>query len=467
MMGDDRLCEPAKPVEFLDVYLGDNLRPHPGVHLRETGDRQDPLQPWGEQTWPSYSPDSVRQDAYPGASSPEPMHLGIGPSQDEARQQSESSRSPRDSQPLGSPRQSQSTSTQVVFWAGILQAQMCVLDLEEELEKTEGLRAELRCCLPTAPTDLPAFPSSPVAPQDPGPAVDMDVDEDEALGEDGSRPEGDDQNPGWLREGTPDSSPEWGAEEESLFFDNPLFLESPCSDTSASETHFSWGFSDCCADVTTGPQSPQSPELPPPGGRVPWQLGSETDPEDTENPGGPTTPPFPVPIYRLHTSAWATVDAATEGIPTAPSSQRESEAPLEDSLDLIQSAASCEDKALTWEIGQVGSDSSTTPNPVQPWALPSPEGWQREEVPSWPLEPLSSQDRGEIRGSGKLGGWRLWDWEWGQRTFLDPGVSLRGHLGLCRNQADLGLNPASASGIPSIQEVLKYSSCSSRCGLVG
>uniref|UniRef100_A0A8D2A1Q7 Pleckstrin and Sec7 domain containing 4 n=1 Tax=Sus scrofa TaxID=9823 RepID=A0A8D2A1Q7_PIG len=395
MMGDDRLCEPAKPVEFLDVYLGDNLRPHPGVHLRETGDRQDPLQPWGEQTWPSYSPDSVRQDAYPGASSPEPMHLGIGPSQDEARQQSESSRSPRDSQPLGSPRQSQSTSTQVVFWAGILQAQMCVLDLEEELEKTEGLRAELRCCLPTAPTDLPAFPSSPVAPQDPGPAVDMDVDEDEALGEDGSRPEGDDQNPGWLREGTPDSSPEWGAEEESLFFDNPLFLESPCSDTSASETHFSWGFSDCCADVTTGPQSPQSPELPPPGGRVPWQLGSETDPEDTENPGGPTTPPFPVPIYRLHTSAWATVDAATEGIPTAPSSQRESEAPLEDSLDLIQSAASCEDKALTWEIGQVGSDSSTTPNPVQPWALPSPEGWQREEVPSWPLEPLSSQDRGD------------------------------------------------------------------------
>lgn len=330
MMGDDRLCEPAKPVEFLDVYLGDNLRPHPGVHLRETGDRQDPLQPWGEQTWPSYSPDSVRQDAYPGASSPEPMHLGIGPSQDEARQQSESSRSPRDSQPLGSPRQSQSTSTQVVFWAGILQAQMCVLDLEEELEKTEGLRAELRCCLPTAPTDLPAFPSSPVAPQDPGPAVDMDVDEDEALGEDGSRPEGDDQNPGWLREGTPDSSPEWGAEEESLFFDNPLFLESPCSDTSASETHFSWGFSDCCADVTTGPQSPQSPELPPPGGRVPWQLGSETDPEDTENPGGPTTPPFPVPIYRLHTSAWATVDAATEGIPTAPSSQRESE--VSDSL---------------------------------------------------------------------------------------------------------------------------------------
>ncbi|XP_047622119.1 PH and SEC7 domain-containing protein 4 isoform X1 [Phacochoerus africanus] len=395
MMGDDRLCEPAKPVEFLDVYLGDNLRPHPGVHLRETGDPQDPLQPWGEQTWPSYSPDSVRQDAYPGASSPEPVHLGIGPSQDEARQQSESSRSPRDSQPLGSPRQSQSTSTQVVFWAGILQAQMCVLDLEEELEKTEGLRAELRCCLPTAPTDLPAFPSSPVAPQDPGPAVDVDVDEDEALGEDSSRPEGDDQNPGWLREGTPDSSPEWGAEEESLFFDNPLFLESPCSDTSASETHFSWGFSDSCADVTTGPQSPQSLELPPPGGRVPWQLGSETDPGDTENPGGPTTPPFPVPIYRLHTSAWATVDAATEGIPTAPSSQRESEAPLEDSLDLIQSAASCEDKALTWEIGQVGSDSSTTPNPVQPWALPSPEGWQTEEVPSWPLEPLSSQDRGD------------------------------------------------------------------------
>uniref|UniRef100_A0A8C3YGY5 PH and SEC7 domain-containing protein 4 n=1 Tax=Catagonus wagneri TaxID=51154 RepID=A0A8C3YGY5_9CETA len=390
MMGDDGLCEAPEPLEFLDICLGDNLRPPPGAHLRETGDSQDPLQPWGQQPWPSDPPGSARRDAHPGASSPEPTCLGIGPSQGGAGRKSASSGSPRDSQPQGSPRQAQSTSTQVVFWAGILQAQMCVLDLEEELEKTEGLRAELRGCLPVALAGLPAFPSGPGGPRDSGPPVDMD--EDEASGEDSSGPEAEDRTPGWPREGVPDSSPEWGAEEESLFFDNPLFLESPCSDTSASETHFAWGFSDSWADVTTEPQSPQSLEPPPPGGRVPWQLGAEPDPGDTADPGRCPTPPFPVPAYRLHTSLWAAVDAATEGVPTAPPGQGESETPLGDSLDLAPSAARCVDKALTWETGQVGSDSSP-PHPHP--ALPSPEGWQPEEVPSWPPEPLSSQDRGD------------------------------------------------------------------------
>ena len=192
------------------------------------------------------------------------MHLGSGSSQERAGQKTTSPGSSRDSQPLGSPGQSQSTSTQVVFWAGILQAQMCVLDLEEELEKTEGLRAELRCCIPAAPEDLPTFPSSPVGSRNSGLLPSPPVDADEASGEDSSGPEGETQNPAWPREGALDLSPEWSAEEESIFFDNPLFLESPCSDASASETHFSWGFSDSYVDVRTGPWSlhPREAECP-------------------------------------------------------------------------------------------------------------------------------------------------------------------------------------------------------------
>lgn len=373
-MGDDRLSEHPEPVEFLNIYLGDNLQPHPGVHLRETCGHPDPPKPCGEQIFASDPPDSARQDAPPRGSSTEATHLGSGSSQ-------------------GDLRQSQSTSTQVVFWAGILQAQMCVLDLEEELEKTEGLRAELRCCLPPAPTDLPTFSSSPVGPRDlglrPGPPV------EEALGEDSSGPEGENQNLVWPGKGTPDSSPEWGAEEESVFFDNPLFLDSPCSDASASEERFSWGFPDFPADVRTGTQSPQTLEPPVPGGGVPWELEGEPGLGDgTSDSSGHTTPPFPVPIYRPHSLSWAAGDAA-DGAPAVPPGQGENESFLGDSLGPTPSTASCADKALTWEIGQVGSDPRPATPPVQPWALPSPESSHPEACPSWPQVPLTSQHRGD------------------------------------------------------------------------
>uniref|UniRef100_A0A8C6CN12 PH and SEC7 domain-containing protein 4 n=1 Tax=Moschus moschiferus TaxID=68415 RepID=A0A8C6CN12_MOSMO len=310
-MGDDGLCGHPRPVEILDICLGDNLQPHLETHLGETCGHPEPLEPHREQTCASVPPDAVRPDVCPQGSSPEPT--GNGSSQD---------------RPLGSPGQSQSTSTQVVFWAGILQAQMCVLDLEEELEKTEGLRAELRCCIPAAPADLPTFPSSPVSPRNSGLLPSPSMDADEASGEDSSGPERETQNPAWPREGTLDLSPEWSAEEESIFFDNPLFLESPCSDTSASEAHFSWGFSDSYVDVRTGPQSPQTLEPPPSGGRVPWELDGEPDLEEsTAESSGHTTPPFPVPTYRPHSFSWVVVDTP-EGAPTAPSSQEETEAVL-------------------------------------------------------------------------------------------------------------------------------------------
>nr|XP_035947515.1 PH and SEC7 domain-containing protein 4 isoform X4 [Halichoerus grypus] len=365
-MGDDRLSEHPKPMEFLNLHLGDNLQPGPGAHLRETCSLPDPPEPRGEQTWASEPPE--RPDALP-SSQGEPRHKAAPPG------------SPGNSHPLGNPRQSQSTSTQVVFWAGILQAQMCVLDLEEELEKTEGLRAELRCCLPAAPVELPPFPSSPAGPRSSGLHPSSPV--EAAQRGDSSGPEGENQHSVWPREGGTDSSPEWGAEEESVFFDNPLFLESPSSDTSASGARFSWGLSD-----SHEPQCPQILEPPLPGGEVLWELASEPGLGDgAADYSGRTTPSFPVPTYKPHSFSWTVEDEATKGTPEAPPDSGESETSLADSLDPAPPAASCVDKALAWETGQVGSDPSSA-------ALPSPEGWQTEEGPSWPQVPLISQDRG-------------------------------------------------------------------------
>ncbi|XP_032208622.1 PH and SEC7 domain-containing protein 4 [Mustela erminea] len=398
MMGDDRLSEHPKPMEFLNLYLGDNLQTGPGAHPRDTCSLPDPPGPHGEQTWALEPPSSTKPDAPPGGSSMEPLHLGSSSSQEEPRHKVAPPESPGNNHPLGSPRQSQSTSTQVVFWAGILQAQMCVLDLEEELEKTEGLRAELRCCLPAAPVELPAFPSSPAGPQGSGLHPSSPVDDspvDEVPGGDSSGTEGENQHSLWPREGRTDSSPEWGAEEESLFFDNPLFLESPCSD-SASGARLSWGLSDSCMDGGPKPECPQILEPPLPGGGVLWELDSELDlGAGTADSSGHTTPPFPVPTYKPHSFSWPVVNEATKGTPEAPPDCGETETSLGDSLGPAPSAASGVDKVLTSETGQVGSDPSSARHLVQPWALPSPEGWQTEEGPSWPGVPLISQDQGD------------------------------------------------------------------------
>ncbi|XP_015355263.1 LOW QUALITY PROTEIN: PH and SEC7 domain-containing protein 4 [Marmota marmota marmota] len=366
MMGDRRLPDHPQPVELLNLYLGDNLQPHPGVCQRETHGQPGPPEPCGGHTWALDSPETSRPDAPARVSGVEPAHVG----------RCSSPGTPGGSCPTGSPRPNHSSSTQVVFWAGILQAQMCVLDLEEELEKTEGLRAELRCCVPS---------SSPGLPGDrdlrPSPAVEEDS------GEDSSGPEGESQ--AWALEGAADSSPEWGAEEESLFFDNPLFLESPCSDTSASGECFSWGFSDSCLDVRTRPHSPQALEPRLLGGTGPRELGSEPDLKgSTAESSGCATPPFPVPSYKLHTSCWA-----IHGAPTAPAAQ-EGETSLEDQPRLASPAVPYEDRALAWETAHHGADLSPATHPVQPSEPPTPEACQTEEDLSWPQEPLISQDRG-------------------------------------------------------------------------
>lgn len=293
-MGDSRRPDRPQPVELLNLYLGDNLQPHRGACQRETHGQPGPPEPCRGRTWALDSPESTGPDASAGVSGVEPARAGSRSSPG----------APGGSCPTGSPQQNQSSSTQVVFWAGILQAQMCVLDLEEELEKTEGLRAGLKCCIPSAPPGLPGDGGLR-----PSPAVEEDS------GEDSSGPEG--ENRAWPKEGTADSSPEWGAEEESVFFDNPIFLDSPCSDTSASGEHFSWGFPESCLDVRTRPHSPQTLEPLLLGGSGPWELGSEPDlGGSTAGSSGRSTPPFPVPSYKPHPSCWA-----TQGAPTVPVAQ--------------------------------------------------------------------------------------------------------------------------------------------------
>ncbi|XP_006156732.1 PH and SEC7 domain-containing protein 4 isoform X2 [Tupaia chinensis] len=384
MMGDDRPSDHFQPVEFLDICLGDNLQPYPGTCSRENGSSPNSPEPCGEKSWafdPPEPPESTRQDAPFWDAGVEPTHLESCSFQRESKQTETSQGMSGDSCPVESPRQNQSTSTQVVFWAGILQAQMCVLDLEEELEKTEGLRAGLRRCVPTLPADSPG--DVDLHPTPPAEAN---------LVEDSSGSEG--ENQVWPRVGTPGSSPEWGAEEESVFFNNPLFLETPCSETSVPEECFSWGFPDSHVDMRTGSDSPHTLEPSLPEDTVTWELGNTLDLGDSSaDSGGCTTPPFPVPTYRPHT-CWVSV-AADEEAPAAPSLQEGSETSLEDRLGPAPCAAPCVDKALTWETGHTGSNLSRATHPVQLWDPPSPEDWQTEEGPSWPQRPLISHARGE------------------------------------------------------------------------
>nr|XP_021518678.1 PH and SEC7 domain-containing protein 4 isoform X3 [Meriones unguiculatus] len=344
MMGDNRPLDHLRHMEFLNICLEDNLQPCPGTCPSEICSHPGPDEPCQEYAWPFDPPQSTRPDAHHGNSGMEPTRLEDCSFQGEARKTPASLRSVGDSCPLGSPQQNQSSSTQVVFWAGILQAQMCVLDLEEELEKTEGLRAELRCCIPPSSKDflgdVDLSPSLPTADEDP---------EDDSSG-----PE--EENQTWPKGQMPGSSPEWGAEEDSIFFDNPLFLESPCSDTSAEGECFSWGY----PDGKTWPHSPETLDSPLQEGTGLWRPGSELClGSNTADHGGCTTPPFPVPPYKMHPCMAL---GSTEEAPTVP-------------------------------LDQKGEDSQT-PQSLSDLAPPILENLQTEDS-SWPQELLISQNRGE------------------------------------------------------------------------
>lgn len=386
MMGDH-----LRPMECLNICLEDNLQPCPEAYPSEIHGHPGPSEPCQEHTCPFDPPESARPDAPHGNYGVESTHLENCLVQVQARQASASLRSLEDNSSLGSPQQNQSSSTQVVFWAGILQAQMCVLDLEEELEKTEGLRAELRCCIPPPSKDLLGDEGlSPSRPE-----------EDEDSGDDSSGPE--EENQTWPREKIPGSSLEWGAEEDSIFFDNPLFLESPCSDTSTEGECFSWGYPNSHPDMKTWHQSPQTLDSPLQKGTGLWRQENELDlGSDTADHGGCSTPPFPVPSYKMHPCLAL---GSTEGDPTVPPDQ-EGETSCEDDLGHGSPKAPFVDHELIQESDNFEFDlRPATTHPVQPWGSqtsqslsdltqPILEDLQRED-PSRSQETLISQNRGE------------------------------------------------------------------------
>uniref|UniRef100_A0A6I8P8V0 PH and SEC7 domain-containing protein 4 n=1 Tax=Ornithorhynchus anatinus TaxID=9258 RepID=A0A6I8P8V0_ORNAN len=203
----------------------------------------------------------------------------------------------------GRPRGSSSSSAQVMFWAGILQAQMCVLDLEEELEKTEGFREELRRCLSSSA-------KAPDSPRDPSPGAQPPLNIMEDSEEDASETE---EGRGGCGEESEGLYPEWGEEEESLFFDNPIFLESPDSDVGVSEELLFWGPAE--GEVDPGPavkeeETPQGcPRMGSPGllqgEPMAWHLETEQRRADTDaEPDSESPPPLPVPTYKSHFHSW-------------------------------------------------------------------------------------------------------------------------------------------------------------------
>ncbi|XP_040601226.1 PH and SEC7 domain-containing protein 4 isoform X2 [Mesocricetus auratus] len=389
MMGDNRPLEDLRPMEFLNVHLEDNLQPCPGTRPNEIRDHPGPSEPCQEHTWPFDPPESSRTDAHHGSSGVETARLGSCSFEGETRQTPASLCSVGDNCPLGSPQQQNpSSSTQVVFWAGILQAQMCVLDLEEELEKTEGLKAELRCCIPPPTKDFLS---------DVGLSPSLPKEEDEDPGDDSSEPE--EEKQAWPREQMSGSSPEWGAEEDSIFFDNPLFLESPDSDTSTEGECFSWGCPDSHPDMK--PHSPQALHSSLQEGT--GLSGSELDlGSHTADHRECVTPPFSVPSYKLHPCLAL---RSTEGAPTVPPDQ-EGETPqslsdlappiLEDhsrpqepliSQNGGEKDAGCFQEPMLCTLAPWGSQASSL-EPSGPSPVASQEGSPQIELhsPKWPQD---------------------------------------------------------------------------------
>uniref|UniRef100_A0A8D0G6N7 Pleckstrin and Sec7 domain containing 4 n=1 Tax=Sphenodon punctatus TaxID=8508 RepID=A0A8D0G6N7_SPHPU len=138
--------------------------------------------------------------------------------------------------------ESKSNAAQALFWASILQAQMCVLDLQGEIDKQEGPVGELNN-FPHNPVETPS--SEQMVPGSQGltnsheallieesPIADSDSDEEECS-------ERQEEDEGLSSDG--DSGEE---EEECLFYNNPLFQETPHSTgTSASEGPTFWDHS--------------------------------------------------------------------------------------------------------------------------------------------------------------------------------------------------------------------------------
>ncbi|CAM2108691.1 unnamed protein product [Caretta caretta] len=185
---------------------------------------------------------------------------------------------------------------QALFWAGILQAQLCVLDLQGELEKQEEPVAELSSwsrgpenaqrCAPTAQ----GLPIS-WEPLDERAATASDSDDGQEAG------------PGRQEEESLSSEEEEEEEEQCLFYNNPLFQESPCpTGPSPSDSPALWSTAEGY-HAGSSDETHRAPQDEPVSGsqreEVLWCPLAEAD-----EPGAEDEVPCDVPAYTTHCSTW-------------------------------------------------------------------------------------------------------------------------------------------------------------------
>lgn len=180
---------------------------------------------------------------------------------------------------------SSSNSTQALFWASILQAQMCVMDLQGEIDKQK--ETENIPCL--SPEKMPATPAPQGFTESHEPLLlDSDSEESEDLSERVEEEEG--------------SSEEEDEEVEYLFYNNPLFQESPHpTRTTSFEGQTLWSHPEERAQM-------EDEEGLLDDGLVPqkkdddlfYQTSVATSPETLDSPSLPELTSAPIPTYMPH-----------------------------------------------------------------------------------------------------------------------------------------------------------------------
>ncbi|EMP26279.1 PH and SEC7 domain-containing protein 4 [Chelonia mydas] len=210
---------------------------------------------------------------------------------------------------------------QALFWAGILQAQLCVLDLQGELEKQEEPVAELSSWS-RGPEDAQSC-----APTAQGLPISWEPLDERATGASDSD-DGQEAGPGRQEEESLSSEEEEGEEEEEqcLFYNNPLFQESlGPTGPSPSDGPALWstaeGYHAGSSDETY-----RAPQDEPVSGsqreEVLWCPLAEAD-----EPGAEDEVPCDVPAYTMHCSTWAPLVITERDIDGSRSMAEDLEAP--------------------------------------------------------------------------------------------------------------------------------------------
>ncbi|XP_077161454.1 PH and SEC7 domain-containing protein 4 [Paroedura picta] len=181
---------------------------------------------------------------------------------------------------------SSNDSTQALFWASILQAQMCVLDLQGEIDKQK----ETEKIPLLSPEKMPATPAPQGLTESHEPLLlDSESEESEDLSE-------------RLEEEEGSSEEDEDEEVEYLFYNNPLFQESPHpTRTTSFEGQTLWSHPEGRAWVEDEEGVPDSGLVSPKQDHVFfYQTSVATGPETLDSPSSPELTSGPVPTYMPH-----------------------------------------------------------------------------------------------------------------------------------------------------------------------